>query len=149
MGPGGLGGGDPLTFSAYAWQLDLPTLIKVLQGLPRGKAAGSSGMTHDWLRPILKDNVALNFLLQFLNRMLKGFPDLPQEAIHEIIMILGSANLVALLKDTPRPDGLVEAVRPLAVGDILRRLAAKSALKMTREAMISRLSFVMLRWEWG
>ena len=64
-------------------------------------------------------------------------------------MILGFANLVGLLKDPPRPDGLVEAVRPLAVGDILRRLAAKSALKMTREAMISRLSFVMLRWEWG
>ena len=90
---------------------------KSLRTFPLGSSGGSDGLTPQHLIDLLagdSDNRLLNALTDLINLMLAGKFD------SEINTIIYGGRLIALSKK----DG---GVRPIAVGYVLRRLAAKCA----------------------
>ena len=73
--------------------------------------------------------LALQGLLELVNQLLAGLPDLGDDEREEAVAFLGAANLVALLKEPAPASGTNYKIRPLAVGDALRRLAARAILR--------------------
>ena len=82
----------------------------------RGAAPGPSGMTADHLFPILESEVDSGMLVQVASRLAVG--DIPEEVVDGIRL----GRLRALAK----PDG---GVRRIVVGDIVRRLVARTMAK--------------------
>ena len=97
-------------------------VFKALRGLPKGTGAGPSGLRADHLRALTQvEGVdVLQALTAVVNILRRG------EAPPEIARHLAGASLVAL----PKPTG---GVRPIAVGETLRRLVAKTLVAEVRE----------------
>ena len=86
-------------------------------------AGGPSGLTVGLLRPVLLGSLHLcDLLAGFFTRLANGDPTLP--AMHSL---LGMCRLIALKK----PNG---GVRPISVGEILRRLCSRIVLRRYRKA---------------
>ena len=96
-----------------AFQLDEDVFNKNLRSSKKGAAAGPSGMTCEHLRPLLPDHRGLHLLFQIAERMAKA--QVPEAVVNFIRM----GRLTALSK----PDG---GVRGIVVGDVLRRLVART-----------------------
>lgn len=99
-------------------QVDPKSLIAALRSAPRGSAPGISGWRYEHLKWFLGRSDAPEGcvpLPAFVDRMLRG--DLP-EAVRSL---LAAARIFGLDKD----DG-AGGVRPIAIGDVLRRWVTKA-----------------------
>ena len=99
-----------------ALQLDGEDFLTCLRTARRGAAAGPSGMTVDHLFSILESEADSELLVQVASKLAVG--DVPDEVIDGIPV----GRLTALAK----PDG---GVRGIVVGDIIRRLVARTIAK--------------------
>lgn len=96
------------------------TVLKAVRSFAPGSAAGTSGLRPQHLKDCLNDNLGQDTcglkqsLTQYVNLLLSG--NVPKE----IRPLIAGANLCAFNK----PGG---GIRPIAVGETLRRLAAKCA----------------------
>ena len=86
----------------------------------RGAAAGPSGMTSDHLVPVLESEAASDLLTQVVS--LLAVVQVP----HTVLEAIRLGRLTALQK----PDG---GVREIVVGDIIRRLVARTISKQISE----------------
>ena len=104
---------NPLLISA-------DTLRAVLRRLPRNSAAGPSGWTYEHLKAAVNGSVsAFDALLRFVQYAVEGrLPHIPR---------LMASRLVPLRK----PNG---GIRPIAVGEVLLRLASLCASTAAAEA---------------
>ena len=98
------------------FQLDAGEFLVCLRTARRGASAGPSGMTADHLFPVLESDRDSALLVQVASKLARG--DVPEEVIDSIRL----GRLTALNK----PDG---GVRGIVVGDIFRRLVAKTMAK--------------------
>ena len=97
-------------------------VFKALKGLPRGTGAGPSGLRADHLRELVQvEGVDVLPALTAVVNVLRRGEAPPQLARH-----IAGASLVAL----PKPDA---GIRPIAVGETLRRLVAKTLTADVRE----------------
>ena len=85
-----------------------------------GAAAGPSGMTSDHIFPVLESEVASELLTQVASLLSVG------QVPHTILEAIRLGRLTALQK----PDG---GVRGIVVGDIIRRLVARTIAKQISE----------------
>ena len=103
-----------------AFQLDSIEFLTCLRKARRGAVAGPSGMTSDHLFPVLENEGDSNLLCRVASLLAVGqVPDSTLEAVR-----LG--RMTALSK----PDG---GVRGIVVGDIFRRLVARTIAKQVAE----------------
>ena len=96
-------------------------VMKALRSMPKSSAAGPSNVTGAHLRTLCLQRRAkgtLAALAAVLTSLARG------NAPVEVAEFFAGANLVALRKPAKGP-GLEEDVRPIAVGDTLRRLVGK------------------------
>ena len=103
----------------------LRSLREIILGFPRGSGAGPSGLRPQHLQDILRTDAGASASLlaavdSFVKMCLDG--EVPQSATP----FLCAANLVPL-KKPPTPEGQV-AIRPVAVGETLRRIVSKVAM---------------------
>ena len=103
-------------------EVDESTVRRALMRMDTTSAAGTDGMSVRLLRLLLldvalvgPDQTGISVLTQFVNLALRG--SLPAKS-HQL---LASARLVALPKGSGR-------IRPVAVGNVLRRLVAKASM---------------------
>ena len=99
-----------------AFQLDPEEFLVCLRTARRGAAAGPSGMAADHLFPILENGRDSMLLVEMVSTLATG--KVPTEIIDGIQL----GRLTALQK----PDG---GVRSIVVGDIVRRLVARTMAK--------------------
>ena len=88
------------------------TVWKMLRAFPKGSAAGPSGSTATHILHAVQvnnQNLPLDILTDFVNFLASGF------ALPEVQPFLAGADLIGLSKK----DG---GIRPIAIGDIYRRL---------------------------
>lgn len=121
----------PAVHPAAAPQLDAAAVEKEVRAFPRGSAPGPSGLRPQHLKDALhstahRDEV-LHQLLALVNLLAKGLAP-PSVAEH-----LAGAWLVALTKK----DG---GLRPVAIGETLRRLVAKCLCSQVSDAARDRLA---------
>ena len=98
------------------FELDGELFLQCVRSSRRGAAGGPSGMTAEHLQPILENGRDAAALVSFATALAQG--EVPQEALDGIRM----GRITALSK----PDG---GVRGIVVGDILRRLVARTISK--------------------
>jgi hypothetical protein len=102
--------------AAAASQVDVETLEKALRSFPRSSAAGPSGLRplhlKESLVPGFRDEI-LRHLVAIVNVLARG------EAPQEVRPWISGASLIAI----PKTSG---DLRPVAVGETLRRLTAKA-----------------------
>ena len=98
------------------FELDGDALLTCLRTARRGAAPGPSGMTADHLFPILESETDSELLVQVASKL--AIADVPEEVIDGIRL----GRLTALAK----PDG---GVKEIVVGDIVRRLVARTIAK--------------------
>ena len=102
-------------------QINHECIKKVVLSFPRGSAGGPSGLRPQHLRDAFAhgwEHELTRQLGDFCNKLLKG------HVIAEFKPWFFGAKLAAL----PKPD---DTLRPIAVGDTLRRLTSKLALEDT------------------
>ena len=87
-------------------------IVKVLRESPRGSAAGISGWRFEHLKSLLGGSTS-NYLVDVISLVASG--RLPEFAT----LVLSASCLIALLKSNGD-------VRPIAVGEAIRRCAAKA-----------------------
>lgn len=127
----------PIDNSAEGRRARLKALRATILEFPLGSAGGPSGLRPQHLQDVIRQDagiaqVLLDTLDDFVLHALRG--DLPMEAAP----FLCSAKLVPL-----RKPGAKMAVRPIAVGECLRRLVGKIAMRSTNvkegiDAMVPR-----------
>ncbi len=107
-------------------------MVKILSTFKAGTAAGPSGLKADWLKQLtLTPGVRVGELLaKVLWILLSGRCP---EYLHRCY---AGARLLALPKD-PAP-----AVRPVAIGEVLRRLAGKFAAQTVLPRIVNRLLYL-------
>ena len=105
---------------AAKFELDSVEFLVCLRRARRGAAAGPSGMTSDHLFPVLESEVASELLSQVASLLSVG------QVPHTILEAIRLGRLTALQK----PDG---GVRGIVVGDIIRRLVARTIAKQISE----------------
>jgi hypothetical protein len=98
-------------------------VVEALRSAPRKSSAGCSGLTYDHLRDAVLDDETLAAQLTTLVQRL-GDGSLPPAAAE----LLADSRLIPLEK----PDG---GIRPIAIGDVLRRLSARILLRHCRDAI--------------
>ena len=98
------------------FELDEDLFVQCVRSSRRGAAGGPSGMTADHLQPILESGRDAVAFASFATSLAQG--EVPPEALEEIRM----GRITALSK----PGG---GVRGIVVGDILRRLVARTISK--------------------
>jgi hypothetical protein len=115
---------------AAAVQVTAEDVGKAVRGFPRVSAPGPSGLRPQHLKDAMAAGWAdevLRELTAVVNKMAKGnVPDNAQEYVT-------GANLTAL----PKPND--EGLRPVAVGECLRRCVAKSLWQQVKADVTSRL----------
>jgi len=84
-----------------------------LRKFKRGSAPGLSGLTFEHLVSVLRSQQHFSALTRFLNRCLQG------GICHDVAQTFRASKLIALRKDS---NG---GLRPIAVGETLRRLVGK------------------------
>ena len=99
-----------------ALELDGEVFLTCLKTARRGAAAGPSGMTADHLFSIFESQADSELLVQVASKVAVG--DVPNEVIDSI--------RVGWLTALAKPDG---GVRGIVVGDIFRRLVARTIAK--------------------
>ena len=115
-----------------ALQLSEPQVLKAIQSFPGGSAGGSDLLLPQYLKDMtskvcgVQGSQLLSTIVRFSNKMLRG--DIPEY----ILPFLYGASLIAFSK----PDG---GVRPIAIGNTLRRLTAKAAAFAAKETVKSKL----------
>ena len=98
------------------FELDIVEFLICLRRARRGAAPGPSGMTSDHLYPVLESEAASELLTQVAGLFAVG------QVPHDILEAIRLGRLMALEK----PDG---GVRRIVVGDIFRRLVARTIAK--------------------
>ena len=113
--------------AAPSFEIDATTIKKLIMETPKGLAPGASGLRAEHIKAILGDRnlgvaaQALNLLTKFTNLSASGYFPSPIQA-H-----LCGGRLVPLNKKD-------SGIRPLVVGETLRAVVAKAALKEVAEA---------------
>jgi len=98
----------------------------MLRAFPKGSAAGPSGSTATHILHAVQvnnQNLPLDILTDFVNFLASGF------ALPEVQPFLAGAYLIGLSKK----DG---GIRPIAIGDIYRRLTGKCLSFLVKEEAI-------------
>ena len=98
------------------FELDIVEFLICLRRARRGGGARPSGMTSDHLFPVLESEAASELLTQVASLFAVG------QVLHDILEAIRLGRLTALQK----PDG---GVRGIVVGDIFRRLVARTMAK--------------------
>ena len=98
------------------FSLDEGLFVQSLRSSRRGAAAGPSGMTADHLQPVLDTARDTSLFFQFATALARG--QAPAAAVEGVRM----GRITALKK----PNG---GIRGIVVGDILRRLVARTMAK--------------------
>ena len=113
----------PRRLTNPAWDCPIELFARCLRKFPAETAPGPSGLRVQHLRdacPVGGNDALLAQLCAVVNLLAQGrAPDF-------VAPVLAGAGLVAL----PKPNG---GVRPIAVGEILRRLTSKCLMTMVRD----------------
>ena len=118
--------------TSTALQLTEPQVLKAIQSFPGGSAAGSDLLQPQHLKDLTSKVSGepgaqlLTTITRLCNKMLRG------EITKKILPFLYGASLIAFSK----PNG---GIRPIAIGNTLRRLTAKSAAFAAKEAVRAKL----------
>ena len=105
--------------------VDFPLVLEQLKRFPRGSACGKDGLRASHLLQAYSGSHAQNqealgtAITKYVNLLLSG------SVSKDLAPVVCGAKLVAL----PKPNG---KIRPIAVGEIWRRLAAKCAMASVR-----------------
>lgn len=94
-----------------------PKFIELLKEMDNGSSAGLSGMTGNMLAVLADDPDCRRYIAQFTSAVING--DLP-DCIRRVL-------LASLLIGIPKPNN---GTRPIAIGEILYRLASRYALSL-------------------
>jgi hypothetical protein len=116
--------GPPVeTRSTFAdgFEVDIDLVREALQSFPKGSSSGRSGMAVTHLMECCAAQSSTPAFLEQLTALVNLF--LTGRALPAFASFMASANLVPLLKKDGR------SVRPIAVGEVLRRLISKCCLK--------------------
>jgi hypothetical protein len=108
-------------------------LREILRSFPRGTACGPSGLRADHLAEAAESTLPTTFLstlLRFVNHLIAA------KAPEEVAPYMAGASLIALQKSDP---GKPLDIRPIAVGEIYRRLTGKCVCVATVEKARERL----------
>ena len=100
--------------------LDQHTLMQAIRKAPRGSSAGPSGWRYEHLKCLIGINETADLLSSACNSIAQGH--LPEETIQ----LLSSSRLIALPKKS-------NDVRPIAIGEVFRRITAKTICMQKRE----------------
>lgn len=110
-----------------------PEIVRrAIDSFPNGSAGGPSGFRPDHLKECLKtalqseNDSLLDTITKFINILLEG------QAPKEVAKELAGANLIPIMKKD-------SGIRPVAVGDIFRRIAIKSGSMVSKDKLISHL----------
>ena len=115
-----------------ALQLSEPQVLKAIQSFPGGSAGGSDLLLPQHLKDMISKVSGepgaqlLISISRFCNKMLRG--EIPEK----ILPFLYGASLIAFSK----PNG---GIRPIAIGNTLRRLTAKAAAFAAKDAVSAKL----------
>ena len=93
--------------------LDKSVFVNAIKRSPRGSGCGLSGWRYEHVRILLDNEITFDSLLSVCNTIASG--DVP----HTIIPLLSASKLIALPKTG-------SGVRPIAIGEVFRRLTAKT-----------------------
>jgi hypothetical protein len=102
-------------------EVDNDLVRDMLQSFPKGSSSGRSGMAVNHLLECCSDQSGVPAFLEQLTALVNLF--LTGKALPAFASFMASANLVPLLKKDGR------SVRPIAVGEVLRRLISKCCVK--------------------
>ncbi|XP_065832959.1 uncharacterized protein [Oscarella lobularis] len=122
----------PVTSSDYTTseqplQIDLPALFNALHRCPKGSACSIDGWRFEHLEVLSGGDESSTLLVDACNAFLAG------EIPSTVATVLAGAKLIALRKAN-------NDVRPIAVGNCLRRLTAKAACSLLESKIESFLS---------
>jgi hypothetical protein len=98
-----------------------------LANAPRGAAPGPSGWTIEHWKDLAEDKDALECLIAFMNKGMCGRL-LPSS----MRQLWGACNTVALAKPPDEP-GAAPSHRPISMGETLRRITGKDAMRQLKE----------------
>ena len=101
--------------------------LKALKSSPRGSAPGPSGLRFEHLKICAEVHDLEECLFNIAQRIASGSPELP------IGQALAAARLIALPKGE-------NSVRPIAIGEVLRRLVARTICLQEKSLMAEILS---------
>lgn len=107
---------------APSLEIKASTVKEALKNFKRGSAPGISGLSFDHLVTSHRSGATVRALTSFINTALEGGID------HNVAQVFGAARLLALRK---RGGGL----RPIAVGETLRRLVGKCVCLTLRKQL--------------
>ena len=107
--------------------LERDAILKALRSSPRGSAAGPSGLRFEHLRPCLEVRDLTDLLCAVVQLLVSGSPP------PAVGRAMAAARLIALAKGNGD-------VRPIAVGECLRRLCARSVCLQEKASMAAFLS---------
>lgn len=113
-----------------AWEFENEEVFTQLRKFPKGTAAGCSGLAIQHLIDAANPNcgeVALSALTNLVNLLMRG------DAPAAVAESLAGARLIAL----PKPKG---GLRPVAIGESFRRLAAKCACARAKAKVVAILA---------
>lgn len=105
-------------------------LVECMRGMPKGSAPGVSGWTGEMISPILSDERCLDAFLSVVNLIGQGkIPDAVKSFFTASRLVpIGKPSQI--LSERVNAQGEVEVqsidVRPIAVGDAIRRLVART-----------------------
>jgi hypothetical protein len=100
---------------------DDPRFYNLMKSMDNGSAAGLSGMTGNMLAILADDADCRRYVAQFIQAVVNG--DLPDN----IRRVLLASHLIGI----PKPNN---GTRPIAIGEVLYRLASRYALSLIQKA---------------
>lgn len=116
--------GDGAGVEAPQLDLTMASLASALQTSPRGAAAGLSGWTPELLLPLLGDSEAMDLFLYVVLMIVHGGLPTP------LRRGFSAARLIPIIKCASPLD-----VRPIAIGDGVRRLVSRAICNQLRPNM--------------
>ena len=113
--------------STQPLQMPPETFIKCLRDCPNGSSCGNDGWRFEHLKVLLESDLTWDLLFSVCNIILGGLvPD-------SIMQALAGAKLIALKKNEVD-------IRPIAVGNCIRRLVARAACSCLKKEMADYLT---------
>ena len=117
----------PVATDSAAISLCHEVILKALKTTPRGSAPGPSGMRFEHLKPCLDSRDLCDLLCGVVQSVVPGNPPI------EIGQALAASRLIGLAKENGD-------VRPIAVGECLRRLCARCISLQEKASMAAILA---------